>query len=194
GKDEPVTYRGAFYKLANVSVLPALPAELQPLIFVSGLLDTDRSTALELGATPIESPIAGGTRGQHNRDGYGVHLGIIADRDEARAWLIAQRRFPEDDKGPRQFATQASDSQWLHRLPDLVDNEGRSDSYWLQPLRNGQATCPYLVGSYDQIAAELARYLDDGCTTFILDEPANEEEMQHIGFAFELVTEHYAAA
>jgi len=41
---------------------------------------------------------------------------------------------------------------------------------------------------------ELARYLDEGCTTFILDEPANEEEMQQIGFTFELVTEHYAAA
>jgi alkanesulfonate monooxygenase len=132
----------------------------------------------------------------HGKRGYGVHLGIIADRDDARAWSIAQKRFPEDRKGPltRQLATRVADSRWHQQLPDPTDNQGRSESYWLAPLRNHQATCPYLVGSYDQIAAELARYLDDGCTTFILDEPANEEEMQHIGFTFELVTEHYAAA
>ncbi len=199
--DEPVTYDGAFYKVANLRLVPPLPVELQPQVFVSGSSDAGHNAALELGATPIEASIPTSTRGQqpdaaHSKHGYGVRLGIITDREEARAWSIAYKRFPEDRKGPlpRQLATKVSDSRWHQPFSDLADGPARNESYWLAPLRNDQATCPYLVGSYDQIAAELARYLDDGYTTFILDEPANEEEMQQIGFTFELVTEHYAAA
>jgi alkanesulfonate monooxygenase len=190
---EPVTHEGAFYKLNAVRMAPSVPEELRPQIFVSGFSTTARSVAAELGATPIESPLAmNDVAGPSGRQGYGVRLGIITYRDEARAWSLAQRRFPDDGKGP--LAPKAVDSSWLQRVPDPADSRGRSDSYWLDPLRDGQADCPYLVGSYDQVAAELARYLDAGCTTFILDEPTDEEEMQHIGFAFELVTEHYAAA
>ncbi len=199
--DEPVTYDGAFYKVTNLKMVPPLPAELQPPVFVSGSSDAGWNAALDLGATPIEHPMPASGRDQpldraHSKHGYGVRLGIITDRDDARAWSIAQKRFPEDRNGrlTGQLATKASDTRWYQQLPDPTDNQGRSESYWLAPLRNQQATCPYLVGSYDQIAAELARYLDDGYTTFILDEPANEEEMQQIGFTFELVTEHYAAA
>jgi alkanesulfonate monooxygenase len=180
-------------------MVPTLPVELQPPVFVSDSSDVGRNAALELGATPIESPMPAGSQEPDrapSKRGYGVRLGIITDHDDARAWSIAHKRFPEDRKGPpaRRLATKVSDSRWPRPRTDLTDNQGRSDSYWLAPLRNNQATCPYLVGSYDQIAAELARYLDEGCTAFILDEPANEEEMQQIGFAFELVSEHYAAA
>jgi alkanesulfonate monooxygenase len=31
--------------------------------------------------------------------------------------------------------------------------------------------CPYLVGSYDEVAAALCRYLDLGADTLILDVP-----------------------
>jgi len=199
--DEPVTYDGAFYQVMNLRLAPPLPVELQPQVFVSGSSDAAHNAALELGATPIESSMPADTRGQQperapGKRGYGVRLGIITDRDEARAWLIASKRFPDGRRGQLAppFAPKVSDARWHQPFPDPADSQGRSDNYWLTPLRNQQATCPYLVGSYDQIAAELARYLDDGYTTFILDEPANEEEMQQIGFTFELVTEHYAAA
>ncbi len=197
--DKPITYDGAFYKVANLRMVPPLPLELLPQVFVSGSSDAGRNAALELGATPVDSSMPSSSRGEQpdrGKRGYGVRLGIITDREEARAWSIAYKRFPEDRKGPltHQLAANASDARWHQPFPDLADSQGRSDSYWLAPLHNYQATCPYLVGSYDQIAAELARYLDDGYTTFILDEPANEEEMQQIGFTFELVTEHYAAA
>ena len=199
--DEPITYDGTFYKVTNLRMVPTLPEELQPPVLVSDSSEAGRNAALELGATPIESPMPAVSRSQdpdraHVKRGYGVRIGIITDRDDARAWSIAHKRFPEDrkDQPTRQLVTKVSDSRWPQQLLDLTDTQVRSDSYWLAPLRNYQATCPYLVGSYDQIAAELARYLDEGCTTFILEEPANEDEMQQIGFTFELVTEHYAAA
>ena len=45
--------------------------------------------------------------------------------------------------------------------------------------------CPYLVGSYTTVAIELARYIELGFETFILDIPPNEEELQHAALAFE---------
>jgi len=62
------------------------------------------------------------------------------------------------------------------------------------PFQNYKAMCPYLVGDYERIAGEITRYIDSGFTTFILDEPSDEDEMRHIATTFELVTQRRAAA
>jgi alkanesulfonate monooxygenase len=64
---------------------------------------------------------------------------------------------------------------------------GEENPYWLVPFRNYKAVCPFLVGSYDRVADEVARYVDAGYQTFILDVPASVEEMQHTGEVFERV-------
>jgi alkanesulfonate monooxygenase len=127
----------------------------------------------------------------------GIRIGLIVRADEKQAWSVAHERYPEDRRGQmtRKLATKVSDSRWHQQLSEFADaDEGREDNpYWLVPFQNYKAMCPYLVGSYDRVAGELARYVDCGYTTFILDEPASEEEMQHIGFAFELATQRCAA-
>jgi len=45
--------------------------------------------------------------------------------------------------------------------------------------------CPYLVGSYEQVGEELARYLNAGYRTIILDIPPNAEELTHTFTAFD---------
>ena len=40
-------------------------------------------------------------------------------------------------------------------------------------------------GSYATVAIELARYIELGFETFILDIPPDEEELQHTALAFE---------
>ncbi|MBO0801307.1 MAG: hypothetical protein J2P31_21010, partial [Blastocatellia bacterium] len=52
--------------------------------------------------------------------------------------------------------------------------------------------CPYLVGSYSKVAAELSRYIGLGFYTFILDIPPSEEELYHIGRVFKLALEKSA--
>ena len=52
--------------------------------------------------------------------------------------------------------------------------------YWLQPFQNYQTFCPYLVGSYDRVAQEVARYLHAGVATVILDVPASPEELEGV--------------
>ncbi|NNE91598.1 MAG: hypothetical protein HKN23_08125 [Verrucomicrobiales bacterium] len=58
----------------------------------------------------------------------------------------------------------------------------------MRPFHTYKTFCPYLVGSHEQVAAEIAAYIDLGHRTFILDIPASEEELDHIGRVFENLT------
>jgi alkanesulfonate monooxygenase len=79
-----------------------------------------------------------------------------------------------------------SDSSWHRQLSELGNTEaGAENPYWLVPFQNYKAVCPFLVGSYDRVAEEVARYVDVGYRTFILDVPASVEEMHHTGVVFE---------
>src|SRR2546426_5042331 len=44
---------------------------------------------------------------------------------------------------------------------------------------NYKTMCPYLVGSYERVGDELARYIGVGYRSFILDIPPTEEELHH---------------
>ena len=82
-----------------------------------------------------------------------------------------------------------SDSVWHKQLSEL-GRQGVSDEnpYWLKPFENYGTFCPYLVGSYDRVASEVARYTELGYETFILDVPESPEELDHIGEVFARAT------
>jgi alkanesulfonate monooxygenase len=88
-----------------------------------------------------------------------------------------------------------SDSSWHRQLSDLGKaGPGAENPYWLIPFQNYKAVCPFLVGSYDRVADEVARYVEAGYRTFILDVPASLEEMQHTGAVFERAVARRLAA
>lgn len=60
------------------------------------------------------------------------------------------------------------------------------DPYWLGPFQNYQTFCPYLVGSYERVGRMLAHYIALGSRTFILDIPASEDELAHVGVVVDL--------
>jgi alkanesulfonate monooxygenase len=195
--EEPVTFEGRYYKVANLKMTPPLARELEPPIFVSGSSEAGRAAARELDATAIEYPTPDAPAAPYDgRLSRGIRIGIIARNEEARAWASARARFPEDRKGQltRQLATKVSDSRWHGQLSEVADEQQGTSVYWMVPFQNYKAMCPYLVGSYERVAAELGRYVERGYTTFILDEPADEEELHHVRLAFALATERYAAA
>ena len=118
----------------------------------------------------------------------GVRLGIIARADADEAWKIAFERFPKDRKGQitHQLAMKVSDSMWHKRLSEIGNqSNGERNTYWLHPFETYKTFCPYLVGSYESVATELARYMATGYQTYILDIPAAEEEFEHIGTVFQ---------
>jgi alkanesulfonate monooxygenase len=191
GGPAPVTFEGEFYKVDKLKMTPPLSAELFPGIFISGSSDAGLASAKALKATAVKYPKpAKECEVEASLDGIdsGVRVGIITRREETEAWEIAEQRFPEDRKGQitHQLAMKVSDSFWHQQLSQTAKHTKTDRSpYWLRPFENYKTFCPYLVGNYEQVAEELARYIALGYMTFILDVPPNQEELRHVNIVFD---------
>ncbi len=171
---------------------PPLAEDLRPGIYISGSSDAGLQAARTLGATAIKYP-----RPPAEEPGVlgesvpcGVRVGLIARASAAEAWRVAHERFPENRSGQlaHALAMKVSDSHWHRQLSQrgAQDDDG---TYWLGPFHNYQTFCPYLVGSYDRVAAAVAAYARGGYRTFVLDIPASEEELWHAHAVFRLAQE-----
>ena len=193
----PVTFEGEFYRITNVTFTPRLPRDLFPGILVSGSSEAGMAAAREMGAIAVKYPEPPSQCSGLSFDiPCGVRIGIVARKNSDQAWGVANQRFPEDRKGQltRQLANKVSDSAWHKRLSEMgAASNGNRETYWLHPFENYQTNCPYLVGSYEAVAAELNRYIAAGVGTFILDIPFSEEEFDHIGTVFQLAGKGVAA-
>jgi alkanesulfonate monooxygenase len=192
-KDEkPVSFAGKYYELKELRMLPTLPRELAPEILISGSSPAGLAAAEAIGATPVKYPKGPDDEEEREEGPAGIRVGIIARDDGDEAWRVAEERFPEDRKGQiaHALAMKVSDSHWHKELSELGARTADDKSpYWLRPFENYKTFCPYLVGSYNRVAEELRRYLDFGFTTFILDIPPSEAELQHTSVAFERALE-----
>jgi alkanesulfonate monooxygenase len=83
-----------------------------------------------------------------------------------------------------------SDSTWHRQLSDLGQHAaGEDNPYWLLPFENYKTFCPYLVGAYETVAAEVARYMSVGYGTLLLDIPESPRELEHIEAVLQRATE-----
>jgi alkanesulfonate monooxygenase len=185
----PVSHRGEFYTVDKLKVRPTLPQDLLPGIFVSGSSDAGLEAAKALRATAVKypQPAECEIRDREAAIPYGIRVGVIARAHEEEAWQVAHARFPEDRKGQltHQLAMKTSDSAWHRQLSQMgAEAAATASPYWLWPFENYQTFCPYLVGGYDRVATELAKYIARGYSTFILDIPPDREELEHISVVF----------
>jgi alkanesulfonate monooxygenase len=194
----PVTCRGEFYSVTNLTLTPALDPRLAPFVTVSGSSDAGIAAARSLGALSVKYPAPlSQTEAQPvaGPDTYGIRVGIVARESPDDAWQVAHDRFPTDRRGQitHQLAMKVSDSSWHQQLSETARQRGE-DAYWMVPFENYKTFCPYLVGSYDRVAEELTRYLATGCDFIILDVPAEPEDLRHIGVVVERATAAVARA
>lgn len=194
----PISYEGEFYKVDRLKLMPPLPQELFPDIFISGSSEAGLAAASAIGATAVHYPKPAGDYDGISIDGAtppGIRIGIIAREDVDIAWEVAHQRFPADRKGQitHQLAMKTSDSVWHKQLSQLAE-EAKTERplYWLHPFQNYKTFCPYLVGNHSQVVEEVARYIAAGFRTFILDIPPSEEELHHIGVVFRQATSEAA--
>jgi alkanesulfonate monooxygenase len=188
---DPVTLEGKYYRVKNLKMTPPLPAELFPGFMISGSSEAGLAAARTIGATAVRYPKPPGEEEERPDESIeiGARVGIIARDSTDEAWRIARERFPEDRKGQitHKVAMSVSDSKWHSQLSERgPDPESPDSPYWLGPFHNYKTFCPYLVGTYERVAEELAHYVDGGFKTFILDIPASAEELEHIGVAFQV--------
>ena len=184
-----VSFKGDFYTIDKLRMIPSLPPELFPGILISGSSDAGIAAAKAINATAIKYPKPPGDYENDPPDenlNSGVRVGIIARDSEEQAWKIAHERFPSDRRGElaHQMAMKVSDSVWHQQLSDLGQTP-ENNPYWLVPFQHYKTFCPYLVGTYADVAHEIARYIALGFKTFILDIPPCEEELYHINQVFD---------
>ncbi|MGH7590961.1 MAG: LLM class flavin-dependent oxidoreductase [Gemmatimonadales bacterium] len=196
--DGPLTFEGRYYRVTNLSLKPSLSPALLPEVFVSGSSDAGLAAARTLNALAVRYPKRAAEYEAEPVFGpgpTGIRLGIIARADPAEAWRVARARFPDDRKGQltHQLAMKTSDSEWHRQLSESGDREtDERDPYWTLPFENYKTFCPYLVGSYDRVADELARYVGAGCGTVIVDVPPDQTELIHTGIVCRRAVERVA--
>jgi alkanesulfonate monooxygenase len=209
---KPVSFKGDYYQVNNLSLQPKLGKELYPGIFISGSSEAGLNAARNLRATAIQYPHPSSEYDENLAEDtlkYGIRIGIIARDEEEEAWKTAFERFPASREGQlaHKLAAKTTDSVWYKRLSNAghsthpgAGNESRGTSetenrgaatspYWLHPFKNYKTMCPYLVGNYQKVAGELARYMEIGYRTFILDIPPDREELMHTNRVFEMAKE-----
>ena len=186
----PVSFRGDFYRVQNLTLTPRIPSRLRPRVLVSGSSEAGLAAAQAIGALPVQYPTPAAQLGAslpHAQGSFGIRVGIVARSVEEDAWSIARKRFPEERAGQltHQLAMKVTDSSWHRSLSDIAKQRTGADAYWMVPFENYKTFCPYLVGSYDCVGSELARYFTKGCSTMILDVPVGPEELEHVTRAIE---------
>ena len=105
---------------------------------------------------------------------------------------MAWERFPADRKGQamHKLAMAVTDSKWHKQLSEMADgSDPEASPYWLWPFQNYQTFCPYLVGSYESTATEVARYIAKGYRTFILDIPRAAADLECAATVFRTALE-----
>lgn len=198
-RGESVTLDGRHYRVKNLRLMPRVPDALFPTILMSGSSPAALDTARALGATAIrypQDPSTDETLDRPDDVSMGLRVGIVARDESAAAWAEAERRFPEDRKGQlmHELAMKTSDSHWHKQLShdagsgDSAGKAGRERSpYWLHPFQQYQTFCPYLVGSYDRVAQELAQYFTRGDRVLIVDIPSEEADLEHTNHVLERI-------
>jgi alkanesulfonate monooxygenase len=181
-RGEALTMAGNFYSVTGLRLTPPVPSTLQPGFMVSGSSPTGRGIAAALNATAVRYPLPPGDGDQApGSDRSGIRVGIIARADRDEAWRVAHATFPPDRAGEVAygFAMKVTDSHWHQQLSSADTSAVGASPYWLHPFRRYQTFCPYLVGSYSEVAGELTRYFDEGADVVILDVPPRAEELTH---------------
>ena len=187
---DTVTFEGEFYQVKNLSLRPSINPSLLPDIFVSGSSDAGLAAARTLGAVAVKYPKSAleEISQRHLDISTGIRIGVIARPTDDEAWQVAEQRFPEDRRGQiaHQLAMRISDSAWHRQLSALPESGNGRSPFWMAPFQNHKTFCPYLVGSYESVAQQIAIYLATGHETFILDIPPDENELWHTKTAFDL--------
>jgi alkanesulfonate monooxygenase len=185
----PCTFKGQFYQVEDLQLKFAQPPpERQPIFTISGSSSGGLAAARKLQARAIQylrpSDAYGGAKLPGDM-AHGARLGLVVRETSEAAWQAAQRRFPESQAGAalRDYFVGVSDSVWVKELgKDVQVTAGHP--YWLGPYKNGYSACPFLVGKHEDVAAQLAGYMDMGIRTFLLETPESDADADHISAAF----------
>lgn len=183
---KPVTRTGDFYRARGLQLSPPLDDDLRPRLHLAGHSADAARTRKALGATGMGMLPA--TPEQLPEGISAVHLGVLTRATHEASEAAARERFPEDPTGREMLELSLSntDSTWKRDLAEAPERP-KGSTFRLSPFRSFQADCPYLVGSYETVAGQIARMSEAGVHTFVFDTPTDREEYWHLARALRLL-------
>ena len=182
----PFSFNGQFYQLTNLQLPLTLPDALRPGFYISGhsVAAQDIADALAGERVGMISPQLENPSGRG-----GVYLGMVTHADSVQAWRAAQRLFPEDLPGQQvvDFSMQFTDAEWKKQLyQQAQDAASAGNGYWIAPFKNHRADCPFVVQSHQDMARMVARLIQQGTTSFIIDLPEDISQLADIRRVYSL--------
>lgn len=171
------TYQGNYYSFRDVQLFPK--TSWRPDLFLSGSLPPEARPKREnlyfmKNRRPWEDlPPAEGPR-------QGLGFGLCARPDRAAARRALQELFPADRKGQMlaAMANANAETPWNRALRNQAAFD-ESGLYSLLPVRNFWSSAPYLVGSYEEVAAEIQNFIAAGYEFFLTDfHPRDREHVR----------------
>lgn len=188
-KGRPVSRAGRFYPVEELHLTPALPADLEPRLYVAGDSDDARRTRIKVGATSLGMWPTDDAEGAHRH--AALHVGVLARATSREAERAADKMFPDDPIGRTVFkwSMTDTDSTWKRRLVAAADRGDRGPVRLL-PFTAMQADGPYLVGDHDTVVGEIRRMQEAGVRTILVDTPGGDDDLFHFGVVLERLREH----
>jgi alkanesulfonate monooxygenase SsuD/methylene tetrahydromethanopterin reductase-like flavin-dependent oxidoreductase (luciferase family) len=186
--DEPLTWNGDHYRFRGLRINTALPEHLRPRIFVPGSSAASWRLAEQVGHVTITHPepvdqFAESFAATRTGAGLelGVRVGLVARPTAEEAWAAALEGHRVDRAARlRTLLKRESQSDWNRRLAELASTADVHDGvYWTGLYSAGRTGAPVLVGSYDQVADYLERYLALGVTKLLVTKVDTGEEFHH---------------
>ncbi|HEX8346501.1 MAG TPA: LLM class flavin-dependent oxidoreductase [Actinoplanes sp.] len=188
GSDEPLTWDGEYYRFRNLRINTKLAEELQPRIFVPGSSSAHRRLVDQVGSVTITHPepvdrFAENFAAAHKGTGLemGIRVGLVARDTAEEAWAAALDGHRVDRAAKlRTLLKRESESDWNRRLALLATEADVHDGvYWTGLYSTGRTGAPVLVGSYDEVARYLDRYVALGVTKLLLTKVDTDADFRH---------------
>ena len=188
--EEPVTFDGSYYRARRLSVGPHVESAFRPLFFVAGASAAAVRVAARHADVWLTSPVPADQFGAVTEralaasspaPGIAIRMGILARPSSAEAWAAAAARFPQSRLGrAKAVMKRSSHSAWARQIAEIaVDSMDTSpdEVYWMGAYTaDRSSSCPYLVGSFEEVAAYLRTYLARGMRYLFLDGPFTGED------------------
>lgn len=186
----PITYLGRFYTIEKLRIEPIPNRTLMPGLFASGASAKGRALARALGVCSILHPEPTDEMHHfidHDEAESCYHFGIVARETDDEAWEATYDIFPQARRtNPIRSLAMALTSVDAGFSPALseLDLGAEQPLYWWTQSHIDSPSCPWLVGSYQRVSREVARFISRGTRRFIIELGPDEADYRHASILF----------
>jgi alkanesulfonate monooxygenase len=183
-EEAPVTFSGQFYSVKNLQLSGKFQNDLWPSYFLAGSSPEAGSLIRKFDITHLQMAqnpgVWAGVLKEPSRKA--IHFGIItaptSEAAETALRTIFGNKVGDSEARLLETAMNNTDAVWKKMLYEGKLEEDTNSVYRLSPFSMSKSDCPYLVGSYDQVAACIEAYICEGITDIVVEINETNESFQ----------------